>query len=680
MSKKLFVLNVVLLFTICFKAYSRQINSDSLLTALKNLKSDTAKVNALNLLSKELLDKATYDSALIFSNDAKQLSEKLNFQKGIADALTNTGLIQSKMKKYKAALANHTSALKIRTSEKDAAGIRYSYYNIGSCYQWLNLYKEASEYFFKSVKLAEASKDSFLLYKSFGSIAYLLQFLGNLNESIAYQKKAIQYAESQKDNFCLATIFLADYYALNNEPDKADSVLRIAYPIAVDLKSDYHLSYYYGIKSESEAQRNNYGNAILSLLNSNIIEERLPVSEKLAYNNANIANYILKCDNKQLAIAGIPSGKKFDESIRYARKSLDMTIPAGIIYMTSANYYHMSVAYKAKGNFEEALRYYEMHTAIKDSVFNAKNVATIQELNLKHQTKEKEQKIVLLENENKLKALREQNQKQKTNYALAGIAILMLVGAYVFNLYLKRKKLHAQLIKSHAELKEMQQQLILIEREKEAENIRLRISRDIHDDIGHSLTKISLLSDMTASDKQINSPEAIETLGRISDYSRNVNASLSEIVWAVSPKHDSLDSLIVYMRNHIHQFFENTGIRYRINFPDSYENRSINPELKRNIFLVLKESLNNILKYAKAKNVTVDFKIDGDQFELKIKDDGVGFTPLSFGSPDSYREGVRSGGNGLPNMKYRIEQTGGSFEINSSPNAGCEIFIKGILL
>lgn len=70
-----------------------------------------------------------------------------------------------------------------------------------------------------------------------------------------------------------------------------------------------------------------------------------------------------------------------------------------------------------------------------------------------------------------------------------------------------------------------------------------------------ALLKISLLSDMTASDKQINSPEAIETLRSISDYWRNVNASLSEIVWAISPEHDSLDSLIVYMRNHISPVF-----------------------------------------------------------------------------------------------------------------------------
>lgn len=676
MSKRLFELKVVLLFAICCSTNAQQINSDSLIITLKHLNADTSKVNALNILSKELIDKANYGRAIIFVNEARQLSEKLKYKKGIADAITNDGLIQGKKKQYKTAIAAHTSALEIRMAEMDSTGIRYSYYYIGSCYQYLNLYKEASEFIFKSMKLAEVAKDSFLLYKSLSSTAYLLQFMGNLNESVVYQKNSIQFIKpEQKDIKCIAMIFLADYYALNNQPQQADSILEIAFQMAQELKSAYHFSYFYNIKSEVQAQGGKYGQAILSLINSNKYEAELTTTENLVYNYANMANYLMKADRKQLSIAGVAYEKRYDEVIYYGNKCLEIAVPARIINLTADIYYHLSTAYKGKSNFEKALQYFEMYKAIKDSIFNAKNVATIQDLNLKHQTEEKEQKIVLLENENKLKALREQNQKQKTNYALAGIVILILVGAYVFNLYLKRKKLHAQLIKSHAELKEMQQQLILIEREKEAENIRLRISRDIHDDIGHNLTKIALLSDMTAGDKQIKSPEAVETLGRISDYSRNVNTSLSEIVWAISPKHDSLDSLIVYMRNHVHKYFENTGINYQINFPTGYKNHSINPEIKRNIFLVLKESLNNILKYAKAKNVIVDFKIDAENFELKIKDDGVGFSPLSFGEGP----GVSSGGvgNGLPNMKYRMEQTGGAFSIISSPGKGCEIIAFG---
>ena len=219
------------------------------------------------------------------------------------------------------------------------------------------------------------------------------------------------------------------------------------------------------------------------------------------------------------------------------------------------------------------------------------------------------------------------------------------------------------------ELKQTQGKLIQIEKEKEAENIRLRISRDIHDDIGGNLTKIALLSDITASNTQQNSPETLHTLSRISDYSRNVNTSLSEIVWAITPKHDSLDSLLVFMRAHIHKMFEGAGITYQINFPEQYQNHPLHPDLKRNIFLVLKESLNNILKYAQAKNVDVSFSIDGDNFEMKIKDDGIGF--------DLHQK--QETGNGLQNMKFRAEQSNGVFSIHSKPNSGTEIIASGLL-
>jgi signal transduction histidine kinase len=375
--------------------------------------------------------------------------------------------------------------------------------------------------------------------------------------------------------------------------------------------------------------------------------------------------------------------KKHQEAMRYLDQSLLISKELKMIDNIRYTYGEMVALDSAQGHFETAFEHYKLFIEARDSLVNENKIKEITQQQMQYEFDKKQLADSLnFERDKEIGAIKLQKQKAYTFGGLVGLAIAIILLFLVYTNFNKQRI-------ANQKLKDAQQQLIQIEREKEAENIRLRISRDIHDDIGHSLTKISLLSDMTANDKQINSPEAVETLGRISNYSRNVNSSLSEIVWAISPKHDSLDSLIVYMRNHIHTFFENTGITYQINFPEANENRSINPDLKRNIFLVLKESLNNILKYAKAKNVTVDFKIDGNQFELKIKDDGVGFSPLFLGLACASREelglpagqaGLRSGGNGLPNMKHRIEQTGGSFEINSSVGNGCEILAKGQLI
>ena len=178
-----------------------------------------------------------------------------------------------------------------------------------------------------------------------------------------------------------------------------------------------------------------------------------------------------------------------------------------------------------------------------------------------------------------------------------------------------------------------------------------------------------MLSSISARNNRNGSDELTEHLKQIQEYSHDVNSSLSEIVWAVSPKHDSLESLLIYMQKYIHDFFENTGVNYQIKFPTTFENIMLNPELKRNIFLVQKESLNNILKYAHAKNVSIGFKIAQNNFELKVMDDGIGF--------DSNNA---TNGNGLTNMKYRMQTSGGDFKINSTAGSGSEMVATGKLI
>jgi signal transduction histidine kinase len=180
-----------------------------------------------------------------------------------------------------------------------------------------------------------------------------------------------------------------------------------------------------------------------------------------------------------------------------------------------------------------------------------------------------------------------------------------------------------------------------------------------------------------ASDEVSTKPaETRESLQSIAEYSRNVNSALGEIVWAINPQQDTLERLLAFMRHHVHSFLEDTGIEYKINFPDTAEDRHLNPELKRSLFLVLKESLNNAVKYSRAKNIAVDFSVNENHFDFKIADDGKGFdaspkTPLQ--KRDEFE------GNGITNMKYRVEQCNCNFRISSSPGKGCTIEVSGLL-
>ena len=219
-------------------------------------------------------------------------------------------------------------------------------------------------------------------------------------------------------------------------------------------------------------------------------------------------------------------------------------------------------------------------------------------------------------------------------------------------------------------LKETQSSLIKAEKQKETEIIRSRISQDIHDDISSELTKISWMSEVIKSKSQkeniFNSHELLE---KINISSRETISKLGEIIWAIKPENDNLDSLLSYIRNHIANFLEGTTIKYKINFPEITSGLNINPELKRNLFLVLKEALNNTIKYSEAKSIEFNFTIENNFYFISIADDGKGIE----------KNVIQGSGNGLINMKRRIENTGGSFIIKTGKNMGTEIILNGKL-
>ncbi|MEO8150992.1 MAG: tetratricopeptide repeat protein [Bacteroidia bacterium] len=547
--------------------------------------------------------------------------------------------------------------------------------NIGAIYFYQSKYKEACENYIKALQIGEAMKDSEVIAANYINVANMMGLLGDSKNAIDYYLKAIPICESRADYIKIGNAYdnLAEEYSKAKKFEDAFkfSSKALTYYLKSHAKAETALCYknLSDFYIESGDSLSDSGNKPGAFSNFYVADSLLNEGYKYAVESE---------DNYSLAIILINKGDVSDrlgnkiKAIKNYEDAILLCKETGSIKELAGVYKNLAALYEKTNNSAKAYHFLSLSMILMDSITKRENAVIIAELNTKYESEKKEQQIKILGKENETKSLEQQKEKQKKNFAIAGIVALLILGTYIFNLYTKRKKLSNQLAQSLTDLKQAQAQLIHTEKEKEAENIRLRISRDIHDDIGSNLTKIALLSDMTASVADKNSPEAKNNLEQISDYSRTINSSLSEIVWAISPKHDTLESLIIYMRSHIHKFFEGAGITYKINFPEHFENCQLNPDLKRNIFLVLKESLNNILKYAGAKFVTIDFKIDGDNFELKIKDDGVGFSPLSLGEGS----GVRSG-NGLNNMSYRMQQTGGSFKITSSIGEGSEVIASG---
>lgn len=215
-------------------------------------------------------------------------------------------------------------------------------------------------------------------------------------------------------------------------------------------------------------------------------------------------------------------------------------------------------------------------------------------------------------------------------------------------------------------VRKTQRKLQKVERQRAVESERARIAKDIHDDLGASLTHIGLLS-QSARAQTGDTLRTNADLDQIYDTSRNLVRAMEEIVWAVSPKHDSLDSLANYLGIYAQNFASASGLLCRLDFPLSPSTRVVNSQARHNVFLAFKEALNNVAKHAGATKVRVSLQLADAGFTLAIEDNGHGFQIR----PEPGETAARAanppiGGNGLPNMRSRLKEIGGHCEITSS--------------
>ena len=208
----------------------------------------------------------------------------------------------------------------------------------------------------------------------------------------------------------------------------------------------------------------------------------------------------------------------------------------------------------------------------------------------------------------------------------------------------------------------LRRQLVQLERQAELQRERTRIARDMHDEVGTKLSRLSLLSEMTSQQPQL-PPAAQEEVAEISETAREAIRSFEEIVWAVNPKNDSLADLVHYLCRFAEDFFEGGATQCVFDLPEEIPAIRLSTETRHHVFLAAKEALNNALKHARAGTVTVRLQLGAGEFEIQIEDDGVGFDPAAAPS----RAG---GGNGLGNMRERMRLAKGQIELRSTPGKG----------
>lgn len=189
---------------------------------------------------------------------------------------------------------------------------------------------------------------------------------------------------------------------------------------------------------------------------------------------------------------------------------------------------------------------------------------------------------------------------------------------------------------------------------------RDRIARDIHDDLGSKLTQLLLTGEVA----QIGSaPASGAPLSQMCDGARNILATIDEVVWIVNSQHDNLDDFAIYVCKYAQHFLESTAIRCRLDVAAELPAKTLSQLMRRNLFLAIKEALNNAAKHSQATELTVRIELSGVRLQVVVADNGRGFAPAQ----------ANQERNGLSNMKQRMVEIGGECAVASRPGAGCRV-------
>ncbi|MCK7558048.1 histidine kinase [Chitinophaga sedimenti] len=206
---------------------------------------------------------------------------------------------------------------------------------------------------------------------------------------------------------------------------------------------------------------------------------------------------------------------------------------------------------------------------------------------------------------------------------------------------------------------------IRINRLLATEKVRRRIARDLHDDMGSTLTSINIMTTMAKRNVQENTQKTEDFLSKIGESTTRMMESMDDIVWSINPNNDNMPMILARMREFTTSLFEARGINFSFHADEQVMLLKLNLESRHDFFMIFKESVNNIAKHAQATHVDIVITYKKKTLYMQVKDNGKGFQPT-----------VQGEGDGLFNMQRRAQRMKGSLDIASAPDSGTRISLR----
>lgn len=608
--------------------------------------------------------------------------------------------------KHREAEQQFQQAIALGLDKQQSSKTAEVYSNLGSLSLSLGDKDKAIDWFFKSLRLFELNGNNTGQGETYSNISSVYYLLGRVNDAIDYQKKSITLREKIKDlsGLVITNTNIGQLYILRDSFPLALVHLQRAVKYAETVNSPrLRASAYSGISAYYSRTKNfpvalEWQSKAIRLFEET---DNKPLLSRLYVAAGNLANVT----------------KDSVAAVNYYNKALALATQLDNKENISNAYEKLSAFYLSHNDFEKGYTNYSKHILYRDSIAGRSTIKTIEEIRTRYETEKKDNEIARLNTEQLIRQLEIEKQKaiiagntleakQKENE----IRILSQEKELQYAAFQKQEEeLEKQLLLARnrdQELKLSQQDLKLSNQETELRETELKnqkqlrnvliigaisfalfalilfnryklkrkleeqhqllgirndISRNLHDDIGASLSNINILNELTK--RNVSDPEKAKAyLSKAGDDIQRISESLSDIVWNINPQYDDLDNLFIRMKRYAADMFDGKNIAARLTFPDNTANLTMQMDQRRDFYLIFKEAVNNLAKYSKATEAIVEIAHDRDAISLIVSDNGRGFDMQT----------TRLG-NGIQNMRQRAEKWRGRLDVKSSSGKGTQI-------
>ena len=573
---------------------------------------DSLQISLKNYSKKEQLQqilKIPYDKFIgniitseILAQKAVKLANELNDYNSLANAYVKLSLVYAYKDKREQKIIYNLKAIRIYEKIGNIEKAGYSYGELGFSIKHED-FEAALYYMRKGIELFEGLEDINKADATYDNYGTLQEMLKNYDSAIYYHSKSLQIKKKNKDS------------------------IGIPYGYAHLASVNIHLNNFNVAKKYIDSSQ------VIRLLR----KDTYGIGENYAYYGD---LYFAK--------------KEYEKSIENFKKGYHLSIKNHFISLQKYCANYLTKSYLALNDYKNAFNYNNIYQSLKDSTLNAKTNTKVAELQIEFETEKKEkeiaqQKELILKNDLEI--------KKKNLFSLMLVSIILLLGIVSFGLF--KRQQHKR--------KEFQNRLALKEAQtyNKLQDQRLRISRDLHDNIGSQLTFIiSSIDNLKFITK--NADKVVKNkLSEINQFAKNTISQLRDTIWAMNKNEINFEDL----QSRVLTFIEKAKIvapTIHFKFSSTVKSSIVFSSMKgMNIFRVLQESINNSLKYAKATEISIAFSETKNELLFNSKDNGNGFDINT----------VKLG-NGLENMQKRIQEINGVLSISSEINKGTNIQIK----